>query len=121
VVVSGDVKYDGQGRVVEDTREFAPNTKAVSYINYMINTSNGHNYNYHYYDETFLKLREVTLTYQIPDNLIKKTPLQAASVSLVGRNLLLWSKLPNVDPDTGADNLQTPATRSMGINVDLKF
>lgn len=121
IVTGGEVRYDGQGRVVEDTRQFAPNTKAVSYINYMINTSNGHNHNYHYYDETFLKLREVTLTYQLPASLLQKTPLQAASVSLVGRNLLLWSKLPNVDPDTGADNLQTPATRSMGINVDLKF
>lgn len=121
VVVSGEVKYDGQGNISEDTRTFAPNTKAVSYINYMINTSNAHNYNYHYYDETFLKLREVTLTYQVPSQLLQKAPIRAASVSFVGRNLLLWSKLPNVDPDTGADNLQTPATRSMGFNIDLKF
>jgi TonB-linked SusC/RagA family outer membrane protein len=121
VVVSGEVVYDGQGNIVEDTREFAPNTKPVSYINYMINTSNAHNYNYHFYDETFLKLREVTLTYQIPGQLLQRAPIRAASVSLVGRNLLLWSKLPNVDPDTGIDNLQTPATRSMGVNIDLQF
>ncbi|MCC9138923.1 SusC/RagA family TonB-linked outer membrane protein [Pontibacter silvestris] len=121
VVVSGDVKYDGKGNIVEDTRVFEPNAKAVSYINYMINTSNAHNYNYHYYNETFLKLREVTLTYQVPGQLLEKAPIRAASVSFVGRNLLLWSKLPNVDPDTGADNLQTPATRSMGVNIDLKF
>ncbi|KAA3439932.1 SusC/RagA family TonB-linked outer membrane protein [Rufibacter hautae] len=121
VVVSGEVKYDGQGNIVEDTRQFAPNEKAVSYINYMINTSNGPASNYHYYKETFLKLREVTLSYQIPSKVLQRLPIRSAAISLVGRNLLLWSKLPNVDPDTGVDNLQTPSTRSMGVNLDFKF
>ncbi|QCR22258.1 SusC/RagA family TonB-linked outer membrane protein [Pontibacter sp. SGAir0037] len=121
VVVGGDVKYDSKGNIVEDTRVFAPNTKNVSYINYMINTSNAHNHNYHYYDETFLKLREVTLTYDLPAQLLQRIPVRAASLSFVGRNLLLWSKLPNVDPDSGVDNLQTPSTRSMGFNLNLKF
>jgi len=121
VVTGGNVKYDSQGNITEDTREFAPNTRVVSYIAYMINTSNGHNANYHYYKETFLKLREVSLTYQIPSKWSTKVYIPAATVSFIGRNLFLWSKLPNVDPDPGMDNLQTPATRSLGVNLNLKF
>jgi hypothetical protein len=34
---------------------------------------------------------------------------------------LLFSKMPNVDPDPATDNLQTPSTRSFGFNVNLKF
>ena len=40
---------------------------------------------------------------------------------LIGNNLFILSKLPNVDPDAESDNLQTPSMRSMGINFNLKF
>jgi TonB-linked SusC/RagA family outer membrane protein len=121
VITSGELTYDGDGNIVSDTRKFAPNTKAVNYIDYMINTSNGANTNYNYYAETFLKLREVNVTWQVPSKWINRTFFQDASVSFIGRNLLLFSKLPNVDPDPGFDNLQTPSTRSIGFNVNLKF
>lgn len=121
VVTSGEIKYDGNGNVISDTRTFKQNEKAVNYIDYMINTSNEANNNYNYYSETFLKLREVTLGWQVPATWIKRTFFRSASVALVGRNLLLFSKLPNVDPDPGSDNLQSPSTRSMGFNVNLKF
>jgi hypothetical protein len=39
----------------------------------------------------------------------------------VGRNLLLFSHLDGADPDPGYDNLQTPATRTIGLNIDVKF
>ncbi|MCW3466707.1 SusC/RagA family TonB-linked outer membrane protein [Chitinophaga nivalis] len=121
VVTSGSIQYDADGNVISDTRQFAPNTKAVNYIDYMINTSNAANNNYNYYSQTFLKLREVDITWQLPRKWLNKTFFRSAAVSLVGRNLLLFSKLPNVDPDAGSDNLQTPSTRSMGFNVNLKF
>jgi len=34
---------------------------------------------------------------------------------------LLFSKMPNVDPDPAVDNLQTPSTRTIGFNVNFKF
>lgn len=121
VVTSGGIQYDADGKIVSDSRKFAPNTKAVNYIDYMINTSNDANTNYNYYSQTFLKLREVNLTWQVPGTWLDRTFFKGATVSLVGRNLLLFSKLPNVDPDPGADALQTPSSRSMGFNVNFKF
>jgi TonB-linked SusC/RagA family outer membrane protein len=121
VVTGGAVAYDANGDVTTDTRTFAPNTTAVDYVSYMKTTSNGANNNYNYFSQTFLKLREVTLTWRVPAKWIKGSFFRSAEVAAVGRNLLLFSKMPNVDPDAGVDNLQTPSTRSMGFNVNLKF
>lgn len=121
VVTSGSVTYDANGNINADTRKFAPNEKGVNYIDYMINTSNNAGTNYNYYNETFLKLREVTITWQAPAKWLGNSFIKGATLSAVGRNLLLASKLPNVDPDPGADNLQTPSTRNIGINLNLRF
>ena len=119
VVVEGDVTYDEEGNILNDTRIYAPNTTPVNYISWNINTSNA--YLNHYYDQSFVKLREVTLTYNFPRTMLEKTFLSRASISLVGRNLALWSDVPEVDPDTGKDNLQTPSTRNMGFNLNFSF
>lgn len=121
VITGGDVSYDTEGNITKDSRTFAPNTQAVNYIDYMTNTSNGANNNYNYFSQTFLKLREVTFTWQLPGSWLKRSFIRGANVSFVGRNLLLFSKMPNVDPDPAGDNLQTPSTRSMGFNLNVKF
>jgi hypothetical protein len=119
VVVEGSATYDEEGNILEDTRVYAPNTTPVNYIAWNINTSNA--YLNHYYDQTFVKLREITLTYTLPQSVLSKTFLTNAAVSLVGRNLALWSDVPEVDPDAGSDNLQTPSTRNIGINLNFSF
>ncbi|MCX2496094.1 SusC/RagA family TonB-linked outer membrane protein [Pedobacter sp. PF22-3] len=121
VVTSGAATYDAKGNIISDTRVFAPNGKAVNYIDYMIETSNGAYNNYNYFSQTFLKLREVTLGWQVPAKLLGKSFVKGLDVSVVGRNLLLFSKMPNIDPDPAKDNLQTPSARSFGFNVNLKF
>jgi TonB-linked SusC/RagA family outer membrane protein len=119
VIVEGSAEYDEDGNILKDTRVYAPNTTPVNYIAWNVSTSNAHKN--HYYNQTFVKLREVTLTYNLPSQWLSKTFVDRASVSLVGRNLLLGSAMPEVDPDPGADNLQTPSTRSMGFNLNFSF
>tara|TARA_R110002020_G_scaffold97708_1_gene233122 strand:- start:40158 stop:43253 length:3096 start_codon:yes stop_codon:yes gene_type:complete len=120
-VISGSVEYDVNGNITSDTRQYAPNDVPVNYIGYMQTTSNNQNKNYHYYKETFIKLREVVLTYNLSEKLMEKTPFTDLSISLIGRNLWLSSDVPNIDPDSGQDNLQTPSTRSIGFNINAKF
>jgi len=120
-VVSGEATYDVNGNIINDTRTYAPNDVPVNYINFMQTTSNGQNKNYHYYKETFIKLREVTLTYNFGKTILDKSPFTDLSLSLVGRNLWLSSDIPNVDPDSGTDNLQAPSTRNIGFNINAKF
>lgn len=125
-VVSGELKRDGEGNVISDTRKFAPNDIPTNYFDYVQNSKG-------YYgidecvlvDRSFLKLREVSLTYDLTKHLTK-TPIKGASVSLVGRSLFLITKSGLVDPDqynenTVWDNLQTPSFRNIGFNVNITF
>jgi TonB-linked SusC/RagA family outer membrane protein len=83
------------------------------------------------YDASFIKLREFSFGYALPSSLLSRTPFEAASVSMVGRNLLLlWSNVPNIDPESGyttSGNSQgleffaMPTTRSFGFNINLTF
>lgn len=86
----------------------------------MQTTSGGMLNNYFYYSGTYLKLRELALTYNLPVKWTKNI-FNSASISFIGNNLFLWARLPNVDPDAESDNLQTPSMRSMGVNINLKF
>ncbi len=79
------------------------------------------------FDATFTKLREATLTYDVPEKLL---PLNFSnmSISVIGRNLFLWSKIPHIDPETAFDasNVQGlefgqfPTTRSIGFRISIR-
>jgi TonB-linked SusC/RagA family outer membrane protein len=83
------------------------------------------------YDASFIKLRELQMGYTIPDKVWGKLPFRGAHVSLVGRNLLLWDRVPHVDPENmsysggtalpGIENMAIPSTRSYGINLRVKL
>lgn len=83
------------------------------------------------YDASFLKLREVRLGYNFPKSLVSKIGAQRISVSLVGRNLLLWTENPHFDPEVfsfnrnaivpGVEDMATPSSRSYGVNLNVTF
>ncbi|NRF41833.1 SusC/RagA family TonB-linked outer membrane protein [Pedobacter foliorum] len=82
------------------------------------------------YSASYIKLREVKLSYNIPSQFVKKIGLQDATFSLVGRNLWIIHKdVPNIDPETalntgnaqGLESLTLPTTRSFGFNLNFKF
>ena len=122
VVTSGDVTYDVQGNITSDTRKFAPNTKAVNYIDWVFTTYTNGVDDAVLYDKTFVKLREAMLSYNISPAILKKTPFKSASFSIVGRNLLIFTKVPFMDPDGySGTSLAEPSYRNIGINLNLKF
>ena len=80
------------------------------------------------YDATFIKLREVTLSFDLPPGLLNRLPFDNARMSIVGRNLILFkSNIPHVDPETGFDNTnfqgveygQLPSGRAFGFNLSI--
>lgn len=82
------------------------------------------------YSATYIKLREIKLGYTLPSNWIKSVGLQSATVSLVGRNLLIIHKnVPNIDPESafntgngqGLEDLGLPTVRTVGFNLNFKF
>lgn len=76
----------------------------------------------------WVRLREVTLSYRLPYNLVKKTPFGAMDITFSGRNLFLSTPYTGVDPETslvGANNAQgldyfnMPNTKSFGIGLRI--
>lgn len=100
---------------------YTPNTKKISWYDYndgFLANSRSHSL---WYKGSFVKLREVSMTYLLPVTKILHSFFKEATVSVVGRNLLLISDMQYVDPDSGVDNLQTPTSRMVGFNLNLKF
>ncbi|WP_316827955.1 SusC/RagA family TonB-linked outer membrane protein [Pedobacter miscanthi] len=82
------------------------------------------------FDASYVKLREVKLSYNFPAKWLRPLNLQGVSVSLVGRNLwIIHRNTVDIDPEVafntgngqGLESLSNPSTRSYGINLNVKF
>ncbi|MBC8767562.1 SusC/RagA family TonB-linked outer membrane protein [Arenibacter sp. BSSL-BM3] len=84
-------------------------------------------------DASFLKLREVEVSYTFSKELLKDTFFSTARLSLYGKNLKYWLPDSNkyADPEVngpgltdnaqGIETTQTPSSRSVGLNLQLSF
>lgn len=83
------------------------------------------------YDASFVKLREVSITYNFPKSMFENSFINNASLSLLGSNLWIISKnLPYADPESGLSSGNSsrgysvgslPTTRDIGFNLTFKF
>lgn len=127
-IIGDGVMDDGNGNLVENdvtvpVRDY--------FYKYYGNWFNRDNVEAATFDATYVKLREVKLTYSIPERMIESWGIQGMDVSLVGKNLLLFTDVPTIDPETysirngqfvnGFESTQLPSLRSYGFSVNLKF
>ncbi|MFN8355609.1 MAG: SusC/RagA family TonB-linked outer membrane protein [Spirosomataceae bacterium] len=127
-IVGGSPVYDAVTGQITNYGElkFAPNdiaTYAQDYISRYNSTSEGN-----MMSKTYVKLREIVLSYNLPSALLSRTPFRQASVSLVGRNLLYFNAKDHggvdLDQFTGLQtrsDLQTPTMKRFGVNLNLTF
>ena len=126
-VVSGSATYDTYGNITSDTRVYAPNDVATTYETYINTLHKGTAWGgaaspIDVYSTTFLKIREMSLTYTLPKHICEKIYTKGISLSAVGQNLFLWSKqFKYSDPDGGYDNFSDPSIRYIGFNVKASF
>jgi TonB-linked SusC/RagA family outer membrane protein len=82
------------------------------------------------FSSDFIKLRQVVLNYSFPNSKLRGTPIKDISLGLVGRNLFtLMKRIPNIDPEStynssnaqGLEYAGAPATRTLGLNLNVKF
>ncbi len=86
------------------------------------------------YDGTTVRIREISLGYELPKKLLQRTPFGSAMISVIGRNL--WYYSPNIPPYThhdmdvngyGNSNVQgveysvAPSVKRIGFNLKLSF
>ncbi|MDG3582423.1 SusC/RagA family TonB-linked outer membrane protein [Galbibacter pacificus] len=123
----GGVVVDG---VIEDGNGgYMPNTENISAQEYWGAVSSiGSEY---VFSQTNVRLRELSLTYNMPAKFLDHTFLTAVSVSAVGRNLFfIYKEADNFDPESSysTSNLgqgvlfyALPTTRSIGLSLNVKF
>jgi hypothetical protein len=90
-------QYNAEGQIVGYTENLGgPDTKYIPF---------GDNYPWSFtraatFDASFVKLREISLSYNLPNQLIKRLNIQNASVAIYSRNIILWTKAKiGIDPE----------------------
>ncbi|MFD2727063.1 TonB-dependent receptor domain-containing protein [Hyunsoonleella rubra] len=130
---AGNPILDGSGNKIPNTTQIDMNELYFSPAGgntFGINSTDEANI----FDGTVFRLREVSLAYDVPANLLKKTPFGKVSFSIVGNNL--WYFAPNVpkytnfDPEVtsfgngavqGIENTTAPTAKRYGFKVNVTF
>lgn len=77
------------------------------------------------HDASFLRLRDVTLSYTVPRDMVKRTKfLSNARFFVQGSNLFIWTKWRGMDPEAGPANInlsEFPNPRAVTAGLDITF
>ena len=121
----------GQGVMDDGTGNYVPNTVVTNAQSFYSTSYSQNIAESSVYDASFVKWRELSLSYTIPSSLFKNTGIDNISVGATVRNLaVLYKKVPHIDPESafssstgqqGLEYAQIPSTRSIGFNLNLKF
>jgi hypothetical protein len=78
----------------------------------------------------FIKLREVSVTVDVPSRYLRQTRAQSASIILSARNLGIWSDYEGIDPEVNSyggrnfvriDAYAAPQTRRLSAGINLTY
>ena len=124
-----EIEWDNPGYVARgidvDTGE--PNEVAVNSEVYFQSAYIGGLAEPYVYDASYVKLREIRFGFDVPQRFASRLNAESVSLALTGRNLALWTDVPNIDPEFAysSGNVQgmeyaIPAnTRSFGLSVRI--
>ncbi|MEM8966324.1 MAG: SusC/RagA family TonB-linked outer membrane protein [Bacteroidota bacterium] len=122
-----------QGVIENEDGSFRPNDVPVRSMQDFWGTYSGASIiESNIFDATYVKLREVVLSYSLPQSLIGNSFFKKIAIGIEGRNLwLIDSAVPHIDPETnffgtsligeGVEFNSVPSSRSIGFNVQLGF
>lgn len=130
----------GVAKITEDRTDFiypgvnrdgTPNTQAISKQQYYTSIGGEHGIGEEFvYDASFVRLKELSLSYSFGRSLLKKLPFTSVKVAFIGRNLCFLSKNTPGSPVGGfnssifsqaIDYSSIPNTRSLGFSVNVGF
>lgn len=93
-------------------------------LTYGGNSNNNRNSTFWLNDASYLRIKNVQLSYQTKVTFLKKAGISSATFSLIGENLFVWDKLQDkiVDPAQATKNgAAYPLQRIYTIQMNLKF
>ena len=123
-IVGNGVMSDGNGGYVpNNVLVSAKSFNQASYSNSIESSA--------IFDASYVKLRQVSIGYTLPQKFIEKSILKSLKFSIVGRNLaILYKNAPHIDPETGFSSSngnqgqefgQSPSARNIGFNINMRF
>ncbi|MEO6406681.1 MAG: SusC/RagA family TonB-linked outer membrane protein [Ferruginibacter sp.] len=127
LATGGGVRVDGISNATG-----AEVTAYVDARSYFRNTLGTRIYEEWLYDASYIKLREVSLGYNLDNNLVAKTPFKSAKIALIARNpIMIWQKAPKgLEPSElsyGSGSIswlekgEFQTVRSYGVSLNLTF
>lgn len=121
----------GEGVVLNEDGTYSPNTYEAVTPDWYRRFYRRANVESNSFDASFIKLREVSLSYALPNNWINSIGIQGVDLSLFGRNLAMITDFPIYDPETAALNGDTilpgiemgqmPSPATYGLNLKVNF
>jgi hypothetical protein len=88
----------------------------------------------YYEDADFLKLRDLSVSFDVPAGAMSVLHARGATITLIGRNLATWTGYSGIDPEAGSypmpflglrpsvqDNGTLPPLRSWTLRVQLAY
>ena len=103
---------------------YTPNTKFIgatgsdqsdTYYSYWYNSTNKAGiYKSLIFDRSFLKLRDINLSYSLPARITSKIGMSSGSFGVYGRNFLLWTPKANIYVDPESTNYGNDLTGLLG-------
>ena len=77
------------------------------------------------FDNNYLRLKDITLSYDIPTSLLKKLGMQNATLYVQGRNLLTFASQDIVDPEHGGASgyayFEMPPVKTISFGIEIGF
>ena len=135
--VTGTVDSKGNVTNIAENTKYIGATGAGQSDNtwgyYYPSQNQGSAYQWRIFDRSFLKLRDVNLSYRLPNSLAAKLKLSSISIGVFARNFLLWTPKANVFVDPEATNLgndltgllgefsTTPISKNFGVKLNAAF
>lgn len=126
------VREDGLN--ADGTTKYVPNDIQISASDYFFSGYQGRTNEPNLFDGSMIRLREVSLGYELPKGLMAKTPFKRATVAISGTNLwkLALNFPPNMNYDVdvlgtgvgnglGFDFVTGPSSKRFGGTVTLAF
>lgn len=86
-----------------------------------------------YFDGSFVKLRNLSLGYNLPESIIEKLGMEKLRLSISGQNLVFWDNFPTFDPEVSEDPAEpgnngvqlsssvVPSTKQWSISINATF
>lgn len=84
---------------------------------------------YYVEDGSFIRLKNITLSYTLDNDLLKRIGIKGCRVYVTGENLYTWTKYSGFDPEVasysqllpGIDNIAYPRSRTFTFGCNVKF